>query len=373
MKKFFRDLYKDLKGFTLVELLVVIVVISVLSGAGVPTYVTLTNRAKEKGTQSDMKNTALALELHKSERKNYPDADKGIEFLEISGYRKNVPLEDLWENQYNYISVDGSSYRFQSAGLDGVLDTEDDIIFQDGVLVADGAFGDDVGWDTIEPPTFRGLVSSWDFADVVNDSIGEDGFQGDINGANLIIGGGRNSEKNGLRFNGGTKNNLVISPSQEIQLSGDMSFSLWFNLENIPSTGKDTLFTCTTSGEKEIANTQYELRINKKGYLFYSHEYNNGKNENIRFKNTGIESGSWNMLTLTRDSNTKLLKVYLNGSIIGESEYINDPTGGDNTSLYIASDRANTKRCIDGTIDEFALYNDVLEENEIAEYYEYFK
>ena len=66
MRKFYRHLYKKEKGFTLVELMIVIIILAVLTGIAVPSYLALRNRARESATEAEMKNIATALELYKS-------------------------------------------------------------------------------------------------------------------------------------------------------------------------------------------------------------------------------------------------------------------------------------------------------------------
>ena len=55
MKRIYDYLFRKKAGFTLVEIMVVISVMSVLSGVAVPGYVTIKNRASESGTESDMR------------------------------------------------------------------------------------------------------------------------------------------------------------------------------------------------------------------------------------------------------------------------------------------------------------------------------
>jgi len=370
MNTIFKHLHKRQSGFTLVEIMVGIAVVSILSGVGIPSYVTITNRARESGTESDMRTAATALEMFKIDNDSYPSTDEGIGLLKDDGYIKNIPEEDFWGNQYRY-SSDGSSYTYRSFGVDGEAETEDDIVFQNGTMVADGGYGNSLGGTANEPTVIEGLIASWNMDKAEDNTIGEGDLKGIINGAEWIIGGGRKKGNNGLKFSDKSKNNLEIGPSENIQLTGDMSFSMWFNLDSMPKGSKaDTLFTCTASGEKEKTNTLYELEINSKGDLFYKHEYSKGKDQKITFKNTGIKNDSWNLITFTRDSASKTVRIYLNGSEIGKSSYKEDPTGGSSTKLYIASDRASKKRAINGTIDEFDLYKTVLTDKEIKKYYE---
>ncbi|MHB1253522.1 MAG: prepilin-type N-terminal cleavage/methylation domain-containing protein, partial [Candidatus Humimicrobiaceae bacterium] len=46
MKWLYERLYRKEKGFTLIELLIVIIILAVLAGIAIPSYLTITNRAK---------------------------------------------------------------------------------------------------------------------------------------------------------------------------------------------------------------------------------------------------------------------------------------------------------------------------------------
>lgn len=141
MSKLYNHIHKKQSGFTLVEIMVVIAVMSVLSGVAIPSYVTIKNRARESGTESIMRNTATALEMYRIDNDRYPSSDEGTKLLEKGSFINHVPEEDLWENQYSY-SSDGNNYTYQSSGVDGKSGTEDDIVFQNGTMTADGGYSD---------------------------------------------------------------------------------------------------------------------------------------------------------------------------------------------------------------------------------------
>lgn len=63
---------KSSSGFTLVELLIVIVVIAILAAISVVAYRGVQNRAHDSRRLSDLTAITKALELYKSEIGNYP-------------------------------------------------------------------------------------------------------------------------------------------------------------------------------------------------------------------------------------------------------------------------------------------------------------
>jgi len=127
------------KGFSLVEILIVILVLTVITGIAIPSYLFITDRAKESAVESEMMNIAKALELHNTDNQAYPAPDDYPEILEEENYMETVPINDPWENEYTYGS-DGNTYTLESHGIDGVDGGGNDIVVSNGVMTEDGAY-----------------------------------------------------------------------------------------------------------------------------------------------------------------------------------------------------------------------------------------
>lgn len=70
-------------GFTIVELLIVIVVIAILAAIAVTSYSGINNRANDSAVQSDLKNIAKKLEIYKVDNGVYPAGDTQLAILDI--------------------------------------------------------------------------------------------------------------------------------------------------------------------------------------------------------------------------------------------------------------------------------------------------
>ncbi len=132
-------MHKGQKGFTLVELLIVIIILAVLTGVSIPVYRLINARARESAAESEMINIAKAIEMHQVDLQAYPLSSAYPDILEDNDYMKYVPLSDPWDNAYLYIS-DGSSYSLESYGINGINGGNDDILISNGILTEDGAY-----------------------------------------------------------------------------------------------------------------------------------------------------------------------------------------------------------------------------------------
>ena len=134
MKWLYRHLHKKEKGFTLVELMVVIIILAVLTGIAIPSYLALRNRARIQATRSEMQNIATALEMYAADNDAYPAGAWGVAsgLIIAGGYMDPVPLDDAWTTALVYTIV-GSGYTLVSWGPD-LAAGGDDIILTDGQL-----------------------------------------------------------------------------------------------------------------------------------------------------------------------------------------------------------------------------------------------
>lgn len=128
------------KGFTLLEIMVVIVILGVLASMVVPNLMGNKDKADIQKVKSDVIALENALDMYKLDNGIYPNTDQGLDALvekptsspeprsyREDGYVKRLP-QDPWGNDYvlNNPGEHGSIDVF-SVGMDGEEGTEDDI------------------------------------------------------------------------------------------------------------------------------------------------------------------------------------------------------------------------------------------------------
>ena len=119
---------KSIKGFTLVELLVVLAILGMLAALVGPQVLNQLGGAKSKSAAIQIRDFEQALELYKLDVGRFPRSGEGLEALvrQPSGARgwngpylkKDDVPEDPWGNPYEY-RVSGSSVEITSLGSDG--------------------------------------------------------------------------------------------------------------------------------------------------------------------------------------------------------------------------------------------------------------
>lgn len=120
---------KKQTGFTLIELMVVLVILGVLFGLVVPNVTGRGDEARVTAAKTDIRTLENALETYRLHNSHYPSTDQGLEALvsKPSGspepnnwrgpYVRQTPT-DPWGNPYAYIN-EGGSYDIISYGADG--------------------------------------------------------------------------------------------------------------------------------------------------------------------------------------------------------------------------------------------------------------
>ncbi len=124
------------KGFTLVELMLVVIIISVLVAMIVPRMAGRSEEARVAVAKADVElNIATALKLYELDNGAYPTTEEGLAALQNAvpsaknwkgPYLEKEPL-DPWGNKYTYKSpgTHKKDYDLYSLGKDGVESADD--------------------------------------------------------------------------------------------------------------------------------------------------------------------------------------------------------------------------------------------------------
>ena len=126
------------RGFTLIEMLLVIVIIGVLAGSLVISLSGRSQEARVTRARSDISGTlSLALDLFEADMGRYPTEEEGLLVLmddpDVPGwkgpYLKGGLKPDPWGNPYQYKQNEDypNQYVLTSSGPDGQFGTEDDV------------------------------------------------------------------------------------------------------------------------------------------------------------------------------------------------------------------------------------------------------
>lgn len=126
------------KGFTLVEMLLVLVILATLAAIVVPKFAGRSEQAKVTAAQTQIANFEIVLDAFEVDNGFYPKGGDGLNDLveqpnEAKNWRgpymKEIPT-DPWENDYIYENPgkhNTNGYDLYSMGPDGRSGTDDDI------------------------------------------------------------------------------------------------------------------------------------------------------------------------------------------------------------------------------------------------------
>jgi general secretion pathway protein G len=121
------------RGFTLIEIMVVVVILGILAAFALPNIMGNPEQARVTKAHHDIRALENALEMYRMDNFRYPTTDQGLEALvrqptsqpeprnwKAGGYMRSLP-KDPWGNAYQYLAPEGdrSRVRISTLGADG--------------------------------------------------------------------------------------------------------------------------------------------------------------------------------------------------------------------------------------------------------------
>ena len=133
------------RGFTLIEIMVVIVILGVLAALVVPRVMSRPDEARAVAARQDVAAIMQALKLYRLDNQRYPTTEQGLQAL-VARPTGGGPVPGNWKQYLDRLPVDpwGKPYQYLNPGLRGEID-----VFSfgaDGVAGGNGPDADVGSW-----------------------------------------------------------------------------------------------------------------------------------------------------------------------------------------------------------------------------------
>jgi general secretion pathway protein G len=109
-------------GFTLIEVMIVIVILGILAALIVPKVMGRPDEARVVAAKQDIATIMQALKLYKLDNRRYPSAEQGLDALVKKP--SAAPVPENWKSYLERLPLDpwGGAYQYLNPGLNGEVD-----------------------------------------------------------------------------------------------------------------------------------------------------------------------------------------------------------------------------------------------------------
>jgi general secretion pathway protein G len=129
-----KNKHRKQAGFTLIELMVVVVILAILAGLIIPRFMGETDKAKQAKAKIQIESLESALKMYKLDNGSYPTTEQGLKALVETPTVGNLPKnwrqggylekgkvpKDPWDHEYVYVSPGShGDFDLSSLGADG--------------------------------------------------------------------------------------------------------------------------------------------------------------------------------------------------------------------------------------------------------------
>jgi general secretion pathway protein G len=117
-----RPLRSRRRGFTLIEIMVVLVILGVMAALIVPSLLDRTDDARATAARTDISNLMQALKLYKLDNQRFPTSEQGLDALVRKPTSGPAPVN--WKTYVEKLPNDpwGKPYQYLNPGVKGEID-----------------------------------------------------------------------------------------------------------------------------------------------------------------------------------------------------------------------------------------------------------
>ncbi len=317
-------------GFTIVELLVVIVVIGILASITIISYTGISNKASIALLQSDLSNASKQIKIYQTVNGAYPILINDCPSPAVA----NICIKFSGNNNlvtYNYNNNGSQTFNLSLSNGSNYYAVNNE----------SSPAAVDKFW--------TGLVAYWNLNNTANDISGR-GFNGTWYGSSSHYVAGKVGSSAG-QFLAANGDNIGIGSLPSYSNTNETSYAFW----NIPTGVGIDYAVITYAGQLCQSSTSViKCWVNT---------------ANQAFTYSRAASGSWEHVVVTISFITNQMKIYVDGQIKQTDTITVTKNNSSWTSAFIGQYTGGVRR-FSGSLDDIRVYDRILSDQEVTELYD---